>query len=329
MGRFKVVMLDTILLLSDIERNELVKIDADIVQHMCATPEEIWAAASDADAVIQIYTRMSREAISGLKKCKVIAHCGIGLDSVDIPAATEAGIAVCNVPQYCQEEVATMAIALMMNVERRLAIADKAVRSGNWREALRKTERARSFAGKIIGLVGFGSIARCVVPKAQAFDMQVLAYDPYINHETAHSMNVEPVSLEELLKRSDYVSIHVPLSKDTFHLIGEKEISMMKPNSILINTARGPIVDQQALTAALQCGHLAGAGLDVLETEPPSPDDPILSLDNVLITGHTASATLESIEWLRLQNIMSVVSVLKGEVPKQIVNPEVLNKALK
>ncbi len=271
MSKYKVVLLDEIV---EVDRDRLAEIDAEVVRAVCRTPEEIIAAAADADAVSQVYVKLSGDTLKELKKCKVIGHDGIGLDSIDIPGATEAGIAVCNVPQYCQEEVSTHAIGLLISVARKLDVANSIVRDGKWKQALNACLVNRSFVGRKMGLLGFGSIAQYAVPKAKAFGMEVIAYDPYMNEAKAEALGVTPVSFDELLSEADYISVHVPFIESTYHLLSKDEFAKMKDGVIIINTARGPIIDQEALVEALKSGKVAGAGLDVLEQEPPLENDP-------------------------------------------------------
>lgn len=326
MSKHKVVVLDNLLPISNIEIDELQRVNASLEQVPCNNAEEIAAAAGDADGVIQIYTKLTREAIEQLQNCKVISHCGIGLDTVDLDAATTRGIVVTHVPFYCQEEVAGMAMSLLLACERRLLLLDRMVRANNWSGAIKMAMGTKSLRDKTLGLVGFGHIPRALVPMARAFGLRLIAADPYVDETTAQQFAVPLVDLETLLQTSDYISLHVPLTEATEHLIGGEEFSLMKDGVVLINTARGKLIDQKALYAALRDGSVSFAGLDVMEFEPPAPDDPLLELDNVIITGHVAAVTVEAIQRLRLKTAQGVSAVLMGHWPEAVANPEVGKK---
>ena len=326
MTNYNVVILDDLLPVSHVEINELKRVGANVNQVSCKTVEDIARAAGDAHGVLKIYTRLTREAIGELKNCKVISHCGIGLDTVDLDAATEKGIVVTHVPVYCQEEVAGMAMTLLLACERRILLLDRMVKSGMWPHTIKMAMGTKSLKGKTLGLVGFGHIPRTLVPMARAFGLNVIATDPYVDKKTAEQFAVPVVNMDTLLKTADYISLHVPLNNETEYLIGRKEFSMMKEGAILINTARGKIIDQNALYNALKEGPLAFAGLDVLEYEPPQPDDPLLTLENVIITGHVAAMTIEAMQRLRLKAAQGVSAVLAGYWPEVVANPKVRKK---
>ena len=273
-----------------------------------------------------IAAKIDRQVINRLDKCKVIGRYGVGLDNIDVDAATEKGIVVTYVPVYCQEEVALLAVTLMLACERRVMIADRVVKSGNWKGAVAAVNGARSPRGKTFGLVGFGSIARQVVPFVKPLGLRVIAYDPYINLEYCKELDVESVELPELLRTSDYISLHVPLLPSTHHMIAAKELSMMKKDAILINTGRGALIDQKSLFVALRDKRIAAAGLDVLEVEPPDPKDPIFSLDNIITSGHIGAATSEALVRLRENVAQGVADTLAGKWPKVLGNPDIKKK---
>ena len=326
MGKFKVVSVDKLLPLTHYETDILEAIGATVEQYGCVTPEDIGKVAADADAILTVGTKITKEAISRLKKCKAIGRYGVGIDNVDIEAATEEGIVVTYVPVYCQEEVATLALTLMLACERRIIQANEIVKSGEWKNALKASTGARSTKGKIFGLIGFGSIAREVVPLVQPLKVKTIAYDPYIDLDMCKRLNVESVDLEYLLKNSDYVSLHVPLMPSTYHMIDTEQLKMMKKDAILINTGRGALINQKALTDALKQGIIAAAGLDVLEFEPPDPNDPIFKLNNVITTGHIAAATNEALVRLRQKVAQGVADILTGKCPEAIGNPAIKEK---
>ena len=326
MKDFKIVFVDQILPISDYEKKIIEDFGCTVTQYNAITPQEILEVAADADAIMTVGAKFTREAIEGLKKCKVIGRYGVGVDNIDLKAATEKDIVVTYVPIYCQEEVATLAITLMLACERKILIADKHVKSGNWATTVKATGGQRSLRDKVVGLVGLGSIPKKLVNYLKPFGVKIIAYDPYINLEYCKENDIDSVEFEYLLKNSDYVSLHVPLMDSTRHMIGEKELEMMKEDAILINTARGALVDQIALTEALKNHKIAAAGLDVLEFEPPTGDEEIFRLDNAITTGHIGAATNEALVRLRCSVAQSIVDVLSGKMPSAVANKAVLEK---
>jgi D-3-phosphoglycerate dehydrogenase len=250
---------------------------------------------------------------------------GIGYDSVDVAAATEQGIIVCNVPEYCVEEVADHALALMLAANRHLARQDRWIRQGRWdRTGVRP---ARRLEGSVLGLVAFGRIARALAAKVEGLGLEVLAFDPYVEEDVARSFGVTLVELDELLRRSDLISVHAPLTEATRHLLGEREFRLMKPGAVLVNTSRGPVVDETALIEALNDGRLMAAGLDVLEDEPLPPDSPLLELDNVIITPHVGAYSEQSVEDLYRGACEIAIDVLNQRWPASVVNPQVMGRS--
>jgi D-3-phosphoglycerate dehydrogenase len=259
--------------------------------------------------------------IGQMTRCRIIARFGIGVDNVDIAAATNAGIVVTRVPDYCIDEVSDHTVALLLALVRKIPFANSLAHAGRWEmPAVVPIHRLR---GSVLGLVGFGRIPQFVAPKAKAFGLRVISYDPFVSEETMKRAGVERVDFSELVKASDHISIHTPLGPETKHLFNADVFSRMKPTAHLINTARGPIVDEEALARALDQGQLAGAALDVLSQEPPS-SSPLLGRDNVILTPHMSFYSEESL--IDLQNIAAeeVVRVLSGEAPRNPVNPEAL-----
>lgn len=298
-------------------------LDIELVRLNARTPDELFPAAADADALLVQWVKVTRRAIGQLSRCKVISRYGIGVDMVDLPAASERGILVCNVPDYCIEEVSTHTIACLLSLNRQIIPHAQRVSSGQW-GAVSGSPPSR-LTGQVIGIVGLGNIGREVARKAAALGLKLLGYDPYLPAGRAASMGVELTSLEELIRHSDYVSLHCPLTDETRHLIGAAQLAQMKPSAYLINMARGPIIDQPALYQALVTRQISGAAVDVLEQEPPDPDDPLLKLDNILITPHIASWTVEAVVQLRRETAANVVTVLQGKLPRSIVNRKGLN----
>jgi D-3-phosphoglycerate dehydrogenase len=290
-----------------------------------ASVQEVQEAVADADAVLNCYAPMPAEVIRGLDRCVVIARYGIGLDTIDLDEATAKGIVVTNVPDYCIDEVSDHALALLMSLARGVTLLDRHVRSGSWTPSdARPIHRLR---GRTLGLVGVGRIARALPAKVAPLGVRVVTTDPFVPEEAVRQLGAEPVTMQELLAEADVVSIHAPLTAESRHLIGAAELALMKPGAILINTSRGPLVDLDALRAALASGRLGGAGLDVLEEEPPAPDDPLLHRDDVIVTPHAAFYSEESLEELQRKAVEQVIEALAGRTPPYAVNADALGRS--
>jgi D-3-phosphoglycerate dehydrogenase len=322
--KFKVAATNAHLLPLTVEGEILAPVGAEVIPTRSLTEEELIEAARDADAILHAISPLTRRVMGELKKCLVISNYGIGVDTVDVPAATQEGIISANVPDFCFDEVSDTAMSLILTVTRKVALLSSAVKRGIWDRSI--AFPIHKFRGQMLGLLSFGNIPRTLAPKAKAFGFQIIAYDPYVSQQAADPYGVKMVDLPTLLKQSDILSIHAPLTPKTHHIIGEAELNQMKRSAYLINTGRGPVVDGKALHRALKEGWIAGAGLDVLEKEPPDPDDPLLALDNVVFTPHYASYTEEAYLELRTKAAQNVASVLRGEWPKYLVNPEVKGK---
>jgi D-3-phosphoglycerate dehydrogenase len=288
----------------------------------CRSEEEIIALAQDADAVLNCYAKMTARVIERLTRCRIIARYGIGVDNVDLVAATKARILVTNVPDYCVDEVSDHALAILLALARRITVADGAVKAGAW-DVVAHTG-IRRLRGQTLGLLGFGRIAKALASKVQPLGMKVLVYDPYIEPTPISRHGAEAVNLDRLLAEADAVSVHVPLLPETRNIVGQRELARMKPTAFLINTSRGGIVDEQALAAALKEGRLGGAALDVLSVEPPPPDHPLRQAPNTILTPHLAFYSRESVIELQTKAAEEVARALKGEPPRSPVNPEVL-----
>lgn len=324
MAQFKVVITD----FGDPDYNleaEVFKasgLDIELVRLQARTPEDLFPAVADAHGLLVQWVKITPQVMERLSCCKVISRYGIGVDMVDLPAATRHGILVCNVPDYCIEEVSTHTMAFILALNRHTLLHNAYVHSGKW-GGVPGGAPAR-LAGQVLGIVGLGNIGREVARKAGGLGLKLLGYDPYLAparaEALAETLGVELTGLEDLLRRADYVSLHCPLTGETRHLVGAAQLALMKPTAYLINMARGPVVDQPALAQALASGIIKGAALDVLEQEPPAADDPLFKLDNVIITPHVASWTTEAVEQLRCDTARNVVIVLRGELPKAIVN---------
>jgi len=321
MARKLVAVTDSVFPNLDPARAVLGQIGADLLLAAGTKPEAILQVAKDADALLTTYANVTAEMILQLSRCRIISRFGIGVDNVDITSATKKGIVVTRVPDYCLDEVSDHAMALLLALARKIPFSNARTHRGTWEmKAVVPIHRLR---GKVLGLVAFGQIPQLVAPKAQAFGMRVVVYDPYISSEIVSLANVERVEFEELLRISDYVSIHTPLLANTRHLFNADAFRRMKPSAYLINTARGPIVDEGALALALDGKQIAGAALDVMENEPPS-GSPLLGLENVILTPHTSFYSEESLVDLQIKASEEIVRVLSGEPPRNPVNPEVM-----
>ena len=319
MPRPKVVITDNDYPPATIEEEELEAVNAEVVWAQCKSPEEVLDLARDAHAIIVEYAPITREVIAGLERCQIISRYGIGVDNVAVEAATEKGIVVTNVPDYCLDEVADHTMALLLALARKITRLDRATKQGRW-DVWSAAAPVYGLRDSRLGLIGFGQTARRVATRAQGFGMQVLAHDPWIDEESFHEYDATSTSLDELLRLSDFVSLHTRLTDDTYHLIGEDELKRMKPHAFLINTARGDIVDERALFRALTEGWIAGAAVDVLAQEPPPPDYQLVSLDNIIVTPHAAFYSERSIQELRRRATREVVRVLQGLEPASPVN---------
>jgi D-3-phosphoglycerate dehydrogenase len=295
-------------------------LDYQLVRLNARTADELIPQVRDAHALVVQWATISRPVIEALERCRVISRYGIGVDMVDLEAASEHGIPVCNVPDFCIDEVSTHTLAFVLMLNRHILAHVNHVKSGQW-GGVPGGAPAR-LSKQTLGVVGLGKIGREVARKAKALGLRVLAFDPYLSAQQAAALGAEQVSLDELLRRADYVCIHCPLTKETRHLIGAAQLAMMQPSAYLVNMARGPVVDQPALYQALVNGVIAGAAVDVLEQEPPAPEDPLLKLPNLLVTPHSSSASTESVVQLRRDVARNVVQVLRGDPPRAVVNPQ-------
>jgi D-3-phosphoglycerate dehydrogenase len=319
MPQLHVAVSDSVFPNLDPARAVLSKIGAQLSLAEEPKTEAILRVARDADALLATYAKITAEMIRQMTRCRIISRFGIGVDNVDIPAATERGILVTKVPDYCIDEVSDHTMALLLAAVRKIPFANTMVHAGKWEmPAVVPIHRLR---GTVLGLVGFGRIPQLVAPKAQSFGMRVVSYDPYIPKDVFERARVESVEFGELLKISDYISIHSPLLPETQGLFNADAFRQMKPHAYLINTARGPIVDEAALAHALDAGQLAGAALDVMPKEPPM-ESPLFGRPNVIITPHTSFYSEESLVDLQTKAAEEVVRVLMGEAPKNPVNPE-------
>ena len=308
----------------DIERAIIEKAGFELIAAQCKTEDEVIEVAHDASAVVAQYATISARVIAELHDCCVIARYGTGVDIVDVGAATKHNILVTNVPnEWCENEVADHAMALLLAVARKVNVYDRETRGGVWEwQSGAPIHRLR---GNVLGLLSFGAIARGIASRASGFGVRITAHDPYLSAEKVTAAGAKWVSFDELVTESDYLVIQAPLTSETHHLFDEFQLRRMKPTAILINTARGPIVDDRALRRALSEGWIAGAGLDDIEEEPAKvrdwrADNPLFSLDNVVITPHAAYYSEEAIGTVRRFAAEEVVRVLTGQPPLSPVN---------
>lgn len=295
---------------------------AGLIYGDCKTEAELIELTQDADAIINAYALLTAKVINSLKQCQVIVRRGIGYDNVDIAAATAKGIPVANVPDFCINEVADHTMALLLCAARKIIPGREQVKSGQWNP--RQFAPIPALKDCTLGLVGFGRIARTVAERARCFGLKVQTSDPFISAEFASEHGVKLTSLEELLSSSDFISIHVPLTNDTRGMFSKREFDMMKSSAVFINTSRGPIVDEKALTEALQNGKIAFAALDVMTQEPPVPDNPLLGMDNVIVTPHLAWYSERSVREAGEKAAAEILRVFNGYFPKALLNPEVI-----
>jgi D-3-phosphoglycerate dehydrogenase len=319
---YQVAVADSVFPNLDPAREVLSRVGGQLQLAPAPTPEAIMDIARDADAILVTYAKITGDMIRQLTRCRVISRFGIGVDNVDIPEATKKGIVVTKVPDYCIDEVSDHTMALLLAVVRKIPFINAQVHRGTWK--MPNVVPIHRLRGAVLGLVGFGRIPQLVAPKAQAFGMKVIAYDPYVPAPVFVNAGVESVDFPTLLKTSDYVSIHSPLVPETKNLFNSDAFRQMKPTAYLVNTARGPIIDEAALAEALDAKRIAGAALDVMVQEPPPADSPLFGRDNVIVTPHTSFYSEESLVELQTKAAQEVVAVLTGQAPRNPVNPEAL-----
>jgi D-3-phosphoglycerate dehydrogenase len=303
-------------------------LDVEFKRVNCTNEEEIIAAARDADAVIGVATfqKFSRKVIQSLPKLRFIMSMGIGYDNLDVKAATEHGVLAANVPDYCLDEMSDHVMALVLACARKIVKLGTMVKEGGWqKEPDPNIQRniwptMSRLRGQTLGLVGLGRVPRALLPKAKGFGMRVIACDPYVDSSVFQSLGVERVDLDTLLAQSDFISLHAALTPETTHMLGAGRFEKMKPTAYLVNTARGALVDHSALYQALTNNQIAGAALDVTDPAPIPVNDPLLKLDNVIITAHSAHASIPALMELLERPGHEVARVLKGEWPVGLLN---------
>jgi D-3-phosphoglycerate dehydrogenase len=319
--RWKVVITDCDHPDIEEEKKVFTQIGAELIWAQAKEEKEILRVCKDAEGLLNQYTLMTRKVLEKLPQCKVIARYGVGVDSIDLQAATDLGIVVANVPDYCVQEVAIQAVTLLMALIRKIAFFDQSVRSGQWDFRLgRPIHRIR---GKTMGLVGCGRIGMEVAKIVSSLGVKVMTFDPYIQKAGG---GIELVDLDTLLKEADFISVHCPLNESTRHLIGENAFRKMRKKPLIVNTSRGPIIEEKALVQALKEGLVSGAGLDVMEKEPPDPGNPLLKMQQVILSPHMSFYSEESIKELKRRTAEGVADVLQGKWPQSVVNSEVRGK---
>jgi D-3-phosphoglycerate dehydrogenase len=280
--------------------------------------------AEQAEVLVAGMAPLTRAFLFALPRLKGVVRLGIGVDSVDVEAASDLGIVVANVPDFCSDEVAEHALGLILAVTRKIALADRKARRGEWAPGLDAILRPmRRLSGQTLGLVGLGKIGRSLAHRAKGLGLRVIAHDPHVSTELAQAAGIPLMSLDAMLPQTDILSLHVPVTPETRGMVNARSLALLKPGAILVNTARGAIVDEAALCAALASGRLAGAGLDVLQQEPLRPSSPLAAFDNVVFTCHYASLSEDSYGILRQQVSEQTVQILRGEFPSHLVNPRV------
>lgn len=307
-----------------LEMESLEGVDAEIVEVAAVSDDEFLDKAQDADALILSGRGLSEKVISGLKQCKVIALDGVGTNHVAVAAATSKGIPVTNCPDINIQEVAEHTVTLILAAHRRLLQMDTLVRQGFWWEGHAPLRQLPRLHGQTLGFISFGNIPRAVASLLKPFGLRLLAHDPFVMETVMIQNGVEPVGMQELLQRSDFISNHLPGSESTEKFIGAEQFQLMKSNAVFVNTGRGTTVDEAALVQALEEGWIAHAALDVLEEEPPAADNPLFSMENVTLTPHAASASARVVDVSRRRVGREIALVLSGRWPLSCVNPSVL-----
>ena len=310
----------------DHEMEALENLDAEIIEGP-ANEAGFIAAARDADAIYAKGIPITKAIIDSLQNCKIIALGSVGVDSVDVAAATARGIPVTNCPDTFIEEVADHAMALLLASHRRVVEQDQMVREGRWREGRPALLKIPRLMGQTLGFIAFGHVARLVALRAKAFGLRMIAYDPFIEELIMPQYDVQPATLSEVLQQSDFVSMHAPATPEAQGMLKEKHFRQMKPNAVFINCGRGPTVDEAALIKALDEGWIAHAGLDVLEQEPPGDNNPLLKMSNVTLSAHTASASARFDPARKRRVGQELALSVAGKWPMSCVNPAVLMKS--
>jgi D-3-phosphoglycerate dehydrogenase len=323
-GQLAVAITDSPFENGEKEQAILGRIGANVRRFHCTNESEVIDAARNAHVIMCDTSPVTRKVIDSLSKLVGVVEYGIGYDNIDVNAATENRVLVCNVPDFMTSEVADHAVALILALTRKLDRIGRSTRAGEWN--WREFRPISSLDGRTVGIIGFGSIGRQVAERMRSFRTRVIAYDPYVTREAMEKLGARSCSLDDLLEVSDVISIHVPLTKETRQLIGRKELARLKDSVILVNTSRGSVIDQEALVESLRKGRIGAVGLDVLAREPPISTDPILGFENVIVTPHVGWYSEQSSSRLQEHAALEAERILTGQRPEHPVNPEVLSK---
>ena len=319
----KVLVTDYVWPSVDPEREILKAVDAELMVAPDSKEDTLSSMAKDADGILFCFAEVTSNVLRAAEKCVVASRYGVGVNNIDLDAATSLGIAVTYVPDYCVSEVSDHVFALLFAWNRRVVLFDKATKTKGWGSA-GLGMRIMRLEGKKLGIIGFGRIGQAVAAKAQVFGLEVLAYDPYLSSTAASELGAKLVDIGELLSSCEFITLHSPLTHETTNLIGSKELGLMKSDAFLINAARGPLIDEDALFEALTSGQIAGAGLDVLVDIHPELNHQLIQLENVIVTPHTAFYSQESTLELERRAAGEVARVFRGIMPENLVNREVL-----
>ncbi len=322
--RHKILITDYVWPSTAPEREILAELDAEVVEADSSDEARLVELAADVTGILTCFHQVTAAVVRASPRLRVVGRYGVGTDNIDVDTCTELDIPVTFVPDYGYEEVADHAMALLMALARGIAVLDRSVRAGAWsNQPARPMHRMR---GRALGILGYGRIGRALAQRAVPHGLRVLVHDPYADAARVADVGAELVDKPRLIAESDFVSVHAPLTPETRHTIGEPELRAMKPTACVVNTARGPLVDEYALARALAEGWIAGAGIDVLEQEPPPPDHPLIGLDRAIVTPHAAFLSEESVLELEQRAARSVVRVLQGKMPEYVWNRSVLDR---
>ncbi len=313
-----IVVTDHIFPTRDAETQLAEALGARLVIGQCSTEAEVMELTRDADAILTCFAPVTEGVVAGLRRCKVIARYGVGVDNVAIAEATRRGIYVCNVPDYCIDEVSEHALALMLALARRVTVLDQDVKAGRW--DYRPFRPIHRISGRTLGLVGLGRIARALGTKAAALGLKIIAFDPFVEPGSPAAQGVQLVTMDGLLTEADFISVHCPLTPETKGLLGREAFRKTKPTAIVVNTSRGGTIDEEALVEALQTGRIGGAALDVAAKEPIQIDHPLKGLPNVILTPHAAFYSEESTVELQRRAVNEVERALTGQPQRSPVN---------
>ena len=324
MSKFNVLITDYAWPTLDHERAILRAVDADLIVAQTGEEQELIQLAPSADAILTGWKRVTAAVLDAAPHCRLVSRYGIGLDNIAVDHATKLGILVTNVPDFCLDEVSDHVLALLLALARRVTRFANQTRNGIWSQ---KTGQGMPrLRGQTLGLIGYGNLAKAVAPKAVGLGLNVIAYTPRLPKDALAPFGTATNDLDFLLREADYISLHAPLTAETRGMIDARALRLMKPTAYLINTARGAIVDEAALVTALREGWIAGAALDVLAQEPPPPNHPLLALENVIVTPHTAFYSEAATVELAQKAAVHVAQVLRGERPTNLINPAVLTQ---